>query len=273
MSGGKVGPIEFIPETAKSAEAGIKADLLDRRLRANLSVFWAEYKNYQSAQGGNTLGALPEFQALVPDARIRNALGTFVYPQGDVKATGFELEVTAAPADGVILGGSLSYTDTKFTNVPGLLKAASNLAATSPDSDYRPTFRPKWTANAYAQYTSQPIWGDAIFTARLQGNFQSRMIAAPNANIRTIFPFYTESVPAYWLINARAALEKINFGGAQRHAGHVGQEHRSTTGRSRSRSTSRAWPRRPSSSRAAMASMLRSNSSPPPQLPSASCAQ
>ena len=214
VSGGKVGPIEFVPETAKSAEAGIKADLLDRHLRTNLSVFWAEYKNYQSAQGGNTLGALPEFQALVPDARIRNALGTFVYPQGDVTAKGFELEVTAAPGNGVVLGGSLSYTDTKFTNVPGLLKAASNLAATSPDSDYRPTFRPNWTANLYGQYTSQPVWGEARISARLQGNFQSKMIAAPNANIRSIFPFYTESVPAYWLINGRIALEKINVGGA-----------------------------------------------------------
>ena len=215
VSGGKVGPIEFLPETAKSAEAGLKADLLDRRLRANLSVFWAEYKNYQSAQGGNTLGALPEFQALVPDARIRNALGTFVYPQGDVTAKGFELEVTAAPANGVILGGSLSYTDTKFKNVPGLLKAASNLAATSPDSDYRPTFRPKWTANAFAQYTSRPVWDEATFIARIQGNYQSKMISAPNANIRTIFPFYTDSVPGYWLINGRAALEHINFGGVK----------------------------------------------------------
>ena len=213
VSGGKVGPIEFVPETAKSAEGGIKADLLDNRLRANLSVYWAEYKNYQSAQGGNTLGALPEFQALVPDARVRNALGTFVYPQGDVTSKGFELEVTAAPSDGMVLGGSLSYSDTKFTNIPGLLKAAATLTATSPDSDYRPTFRPKWTANLYAQYTSKPIWGEANISARLQGNFQSKMIAAPNANIRTIFPFYTESVPAYWLVNARVALEHIKIGG------------------------------------------------------------
>ena len=215
VSGGKVGPIEFQPETAKSAEAGIKADLLNRRLRTNLSVFWAEYKNYQTAQGGNTLGQLPEFQALVPDARIRNALGTFVYPQGDIEAKGFELEVTAAPVDGIVLGGGLSYTDTKFSNVPSLLFAAQSLPADAPDSAYRPTLRPKWTASAYAQYTSEPIWDEATFTARVQGNYQSRMISHANKDILNLVPFYTDSVPGYWLINARAAIEKIPFGGLE----------------------------------------------------------
>jgi iron complex outermembrane receptor protein len=215
VSGGKVGPITFEPETAKSAEAGVKADLFNRRVRANLAVYWAEYKNYQTAQGGNTLGTLPEFIALVPDARVRNALGTFVYPQGDVTAKGFEFELTAAPIDGILLGGGLSYDKTTFKNVPGLLKAAQNLPATAPDSDYRPTLRPKWTASAYAQYTSQPIWGDATFTARVQGNYQSTMAAAANRDIKSIIPFYTAEIPGYWLINARAAIEKIPFGGLE----------------------------------------------------------
>ncbi len=212
VSGGTSGPFQYVPETAKSAEAGLKADLLDRRLRANLAVFWAEYKDYQTAQGGNTLGTVAEFQALVPDSRVRNALGTFVYPQGDVKAKGFELELTAAPADGIVLGGSLSYTKTTFSNVPGLLKAAQSLPATAPDSAYLPTLRPEWTANAYAQYTSEPIWGDTVFTARVQGNYQSEMKASANANIKTVFAGYTDVVPGYWLINARAALEKLAIG-------------------------------------------------------------
>jgi iron complex outermembrane receptor protein len=212
VSGGTSGPFAYVPETAKSAEAGLKADLLDRRLRANLAVFWAKYNDYQTAQGGNTLGTVPEFQALVPDTRVRNALGTFVYPQGDVKAKGFELELTAAPADGIVLGGSLSYTKTTFSGVPALLKGAAGLPVTAPDSDYLPTLRPEWTANAYAQYTSEPIWDEAIFTARVQGNYQSTMTASPNANIKSQLAAYTRTVPGYWLINARAALEKLAIG-------------------------------------------------------------
>ncbi len=215
VSGGKVGPIEFDAETTKSAEGGIKADLLNRRLRTNLALFWAKYNDYQTAQGGNTLGTLPEFQQLIPDARVRNALGTFVYPQGDITAKGFELEVTAAPVEAVILGGSVSYTDTKFANVPSLLFAAQNLPANSPSSAYLPTVRPKWTGSAYAQYTSQPIWGDAFLTARVQGNYQSTMKAHGNANIRNIIPIYTDEVPGYWLVNARAAIQNIDMGAFQ----------------------------------------------------------
>ena len=212
VSGGKVGPIEFVPETAKSGELGVKADLLNRRLRTNLSVFWAKYTNNQTPQGGNVFPQA-ELALLVPDARIRDALGTFVFIQGDLEAKGFELEVTAAPTDGVVLGGSLSYTDTKATKIPELLKTANLLPPGSPDSAYRLTLRPKWTANAYVQYTSQPIWDEATFTARIQGNYTSRVLALPYAGAKAIFPHYTDSIPGYWLVNGRAAIEKINLGG------------------------------------------------------------
>jgi iron complex outermembrane receptor protein len=211
VSGGKVGPIEYVAETTKAAEAGVKADLLDRRLRVNLAVFLSKYKDYQTAQGGNVFPA-ELLAGLVPDSRIRGALGTFVYPQGDVKAKGFELELTAAPVEGILLGGSLSYTKTTFSNVPAVLKQAQNLAATAPDSDYEPTFRPEWTASAYAQYTSQPIWGEATFTARVQGNYQSSMYVHANKNIASIVPSYTSGVSGYWLLNARAALENFELG-------------------------------------------------------------
>jgi iron complex outermembrane receptor protein len=211
VSGGKVGPIEFVPETTKAGELGVKADLLNRRLRTNLAVFWNKYYDYQTAQGGNVFPQ-DQLAQLVPDIRVRNALGTFVFPQGDIEAKGFELEVTAAPADGIVLGGSLSYTDVKFSNVPALLKQASNIPGTAPDSAYLPTFRPDWTGSAYAQYTSQPIWGEATFTARIQGNYQSKMTVHPNATIETIFPQYTKSIPGYWLFNARAAIENFDVG-------------------------------------------------------------
>lgn len=90
--------------------------------------------------------------------------------------------------------------------MPGLLKAALNLTANAPDSAYRPTSRPKWTGNAYAQYTPQPLWGEATFAARVHGNYISKMLTHPNANIHTLAPLYTENVPGYWLVNARAAI-------------------------------------------------------------------
>ena len=54
VSGGSVGGVPFEAETAQSFEAGIKADLLDRKLRTSLAVYHADYDNYQSAQGALT---------------------------------------------------------------------------------------------------------------------------------------------------------------------------------------------------------------------------
>jgi iron complex outermembrane recepter protein len=214
VSGGRVGPIEFKPEQARSAEAGIKADLLNRRLRINLAAFWAKYNDHQTPQGGNVFPQA-ELALLVPDVRVRDALGTFVFPTGDVTAKGFELEVTAAPVDGIVLGGGLSYTDTKFSNVPELLKTANLLPPNSPDELFRPTLRPDWTGSAYAQYTSEPIWDDAVFTARIQGNYTSKVITLPYEAGLAIFPHYTESIPGYWLLNGRVALEKVPLGPLQ----------------------------------------------------------
>ena len=48
VSGGSVSGLDFEPETATSWEAGLKADLLDRKLRTNLSLFHVTYKNFQT---------------------------------------------------------------------------------------------------------------------------------------------------------------------------------------------------------------------------------
>ena len=63
VSGGSVSGLDFPPETATSWEAGIKADLLDRRLRTNLSLFSVKYENFQTAQSGTN------FRASVPARR------------------------------------------------------------------------------------------------------------------------------------------------------------------------------------------------------------
>ena len=135
VSGGSVSGLEFLPETATSWEAGIKADLLDRRLRTNLSVFHVTYKNYQTAQSGTNFPSL--FPSPPFPAGFARVVGTIVVPQGGpVKASGFEFEATAAPARGLTIGGSLSYTDTKFEDVNPVLIAQSR-------GDYQPASAPR----------------------------------------------------------------------------------------------------------------------------------
>lgn len=201
VSGGAISNISYAPEVAKSFEAGAKLDLFDRRLRTNLALFTVKYEHLQSAQGGTTVG--------------RPELGTVIIEQGDVRAKGFEFELTALPVDGVTLNGSLGYTDVENKEVNPIL-LASQLVPTIGGS-YQPTLSPKWTSNLGAQYDTGPLFGDASLRLRVDGNWRSKMRFLANPALTTFgAPFTTiEFAPSRWIVNARAALREIDMNGAK----------------------------------------------------------
>jgi iron complex outermembrane recepter protein len=205
VSGGSVSGLEFEPETATSWEAGIKADLLDNKLRTNLALFHVTYKNFQTAQSGNQFPSLFPTPPFPPG--FSSIVGTIVVPQGGpVKARGFEFEATAAPARGLTIGGSLSYTDTKFEAVNPVLIATAR-------GDYQPTLRAKWTGGLWGQYETEPLFGDTTLMLRADGQWHSKFWLSQN-RIEVIPAFAgIRTVGASWMVNARAALRHINIGG------------------------------------------------------------
>ncbi|HKX77314.1 MAG TPA: TonB-dependent receptor [Novosphingobium sp.] len=207
MSGGSVAGLSYDPETVKSWEAGIKADLFDRRLRANLSLFRNKFKNLQYVSGGRYLP--------VQDLD----LVTLILREGDFRAQGFELELTAVPTRGLTLSGALGYADTKFSNMNTLVRNTDE-----------PLVRPKWTANFSAQYDTQPLVGDAYLMFRLDGNYRTktRQLQSPVAFDNTGKPIFNQTVPfpnSGWdmvafsnsllVLNGRVALRDISVGGAK----------------------------------------------------------
>ena len=106
VSGGQVSIQTWKPEIAKSWEAGIKATVLDGKLRANLALFSVNYDNLQFANAGS---AFP----LVPALSVLPTL--VVGSKSPARAKGFELELTAAPTRGLTLGANMGYTDFKYT--------------------------------------------------------------------------------------------------------------------------------------------------------------
>ena len=201
VTGGSVAGVDFGAETAVSWEAGLKAEFLDKRLRTNLAVYTATYKNYQTAQGSTN------FRFLF-DPEVAPSIGTFVLPQGTVKATGVEFEFTAAPARGATFGGSLAYTKTTFSDIDPRIIAGNGGA-------YVPTLRPDWTGSLWGQYETQPLFGDAYLSMRLDGIWQSEvnLQANPGADF-SIFPGLKKVKP-YWLLNGRVSLRDINIAGAK----------------------------------------------------------
>ncbi|WEK02321.1 MAG: TonB-dependent receptor [Candidatus Sphingomonas phytovorans] len=87
----------FNPEVADNFEVGVKADLLDRRLRLNAAAFYIKFNDLQ-VSGVNQQGLIITNNAA--DARIK----------------GFELEGWAQPLPGLNINGSLSLLDATFRN-------------------------------------------------------------------------------------------------------------------------------------------------------------
>ena len=206
VSGGSVAGIPFEPETAKSWEAGVKAELFDRRVRANLAVYHASYDNYQTSQ--SSANFVEQITEITGDPTRAGSIGVFVVPSGGVKSKGFEFDIAAAPLAGVSLGGSLGYSDTTLNNINPVILAA-NQGVYNADS-----YRPKWNGSLWAQYDTPPLFEDAFLTFRADGIWQSDMALAQNVNaaLPQLVPALIEQ-PSYWLVNGRIALrDLINIG-------------------------------------------------------------
>ncbi len=108
FKGGGVSPRPFVPaqalpfdpETLDNFEAGVKADLFDRRLRVNASVFYGKYDDIQLA-----LNLCPG----APCGVIANA--------GDADIKGAEVEATLRLFDGLLVDASLSFMDFEYTEL------------------------------------------------------------------------------------------------------------------------------------------------------------
>jgi iron complex outermembrane receptor protein len=203
ISGGAISAIVYNPEVAKSWEGGVKADWLDGSLRTNLSVFQVKYTDIQASVSGVLLGR-PE---------ITNAIASF----GDAKVKGVELETSYSPIRNLIFTANGGYSHFKYTRLSTL--------ATTGVSEVLPIYRPKWTANVSAQYTTDPLFGDATLTARIDGNYRSKqwgISSVPNISAPLGFTAAEQAnfraqgrISGYWLWNARVALQDISLGQAR----------------------------------------------------------
>ena len=156
-------------------EAGIKADLFDRRLRTNLTAFYMDYRKLANAVRGFECRNQPGPVATwfpVASACSDPANG---FPQPPDQATfwnntgipaevkGFEWEITALPVDGLRIDWTGGYN--KFT---------SGVTTPGEPGYYWPgnLRQPEWNMHANISYDLETDAG--TFTPRLDWNWQSR---------------------------------------------------------------------------------------------------
>ena len=87
------------PETVYTYEVGAKTEWFERRLRANVAVFFNDFQDLQGTGTNQATGSLTRFSV------------------GDVETKGAELELTAEPLTNLTVTGTLGLLDTKFTKI------------------------------------------------------------------------------------------------------------------------------------------------------------
>ncbi|GAA5056191.1 hypothetical protein GCM10023208_20740 [Erythrobacter westpacificensis] len=163
----------FDPEEITTYEIGFKVDALDRALRLNGAAFYNDYKNIIL-----TLPACPSVPCLQP----RNV--------GEAEVKGFELEVTAYPADGFSLDGALSYIDFNYDD--------ASVAPAGLTGDEITPYTPEWTWSFGAQYDHE-LQNGAQISARFDGSYQSTIYT-------DVFNTVWSEIEGYFVGGARVAF-------------------------------------------------------------------
>ncbi len=166
----------FGPETVTAYEVGLKTDLLDRRLRLNLSAFNNEYKDVQLP-----LITCASLGSAAPCGARQNA--------GDGRIRGFEAELGLSPVDGFDIDASLSYLSGKWKTIDPRVGNAILLTD--------PLATPKWKWSIGAQYKID-LGKSGSFTPRIDANYTDQTTAG-----RTVGGGAIEYFPSVTLANLR----------------------------------------------------------------------
>ncbi len=195
-------------EALISYEAGIKADLFDRRLRVNLNGFYLDYEKLSTAATGtqclnepgtglatfyNVLYTDPEAIEVCEKAYGANPVPTrYAYNVGiPAEVKGFEWEITALPVDGLRIdwsGGYNKFTTSAAPGEPGYL-FPGNLR------------QPEWNMHADASYDIETPIG--TFTPRLDWAWLSKQTYDMSSSTRAPLPNLV--VEPYSIWNAQLA--------------------------------------------------------------------
>ncbi|CAA0098725.1 Pesticin receptor [Zhongshania aliphaticivorans] len=171
----------FDEEHVASLEAGIKSELMDRRLRVNANVFFSEYTDIQL---NFILGGT------VADTKVTNA--------GEAEMQGFETDITFLATENLMFMLNYAYLDTEVT------KAFDEFG-----NDLTDTFgfysAPQQSYTASADYTvGQYDWGQLAIN--LSYNYMDkRRGGVRDANAKNVY------IGEYGLFNGRISFSEIQL--------------------------------------------------------------
>jgi iron complex outermembrane receptor protein len=172
--------LPYNEENVTTYETGIKSDWWDKRVRANLTIFYNDYKNLQ--------------QTATVISPVNDTPVSVRTTAGNAHTEGFEFETIVEPIPGLQLTNNISYLDTRYDRFlnaggPGVNATGNQLP-----------FSPRWTAYSQAAYTVPlPIPGEVRAGADVsyQTSYMSDVLNRPQNLIGS--QIYTDAFISYAL--------------------------------------------------------------------------
>lgn len=168
----------FRPEQVQDYEVGLKSELLDRRLRANIDYYRTDYTDIQRA-----------VSVRVPSGQ----LVTEVQNAASGRIDGVEFEARAVPVSGLTLGASTAYTDARYLRY---------IDPAGGDLSFLHFYgQPKWTYSLSGSYSLPTGFGS--MQVSLDYYWQGDTDYAVSSTLHNAGMSNAAVQPAYGLLNGR----------------------------------------------------------------------
>jgi iron complex outermembrane receptor protein len=163
----------FEPEEVSMYEAGVKSEFLDRRLRLNLAVYAGTYDGFQVDFSAPYYSYDANGNIITGTSTTRTTTDTINAP-GQSKVHGAEIDVTAAPVEGLTLSASYAYSvvdiPATLNPFPTFVTGVGMVLATTPTRIYQ-EFTPEHALTAAVDYET-PIRSFTL-QAHIDGSWDS----------------------------------------------------------------------------------------------------
>ncbi len=177
----------FDPETLWNYEFGVKADLLDQRMRLNAAVFYMDWTDLQVAFQENLIDDNGDF---ILFGGVNNA--------DSATSIGAEISATAIVADNWLVNVNVGYLDAEFDRFTALIDGSNRLL----DGRVIPN-SPELTANADVEYGFKY---SAAWEGYVRAEWVFRDEIKPNTT-SLIYSGFPWDVPSYDYVNLRIGAE------------------------------------------------------------------
>jgi iron complex outermembrane recepter protein len=179
---------QFEPEVLWNYEAGLKLDLLGRKLRLDGTVFFMDWTDVQQ---------LIRFQFLDNTGAIRAVSG--IANAAKASTYGAELSADAAVSERLKLSTQIGYLRAKYDDYPAALIDGLVL-----DLSGKPLVdAPRWTFGAQGQY-AMPLTPTLEGFVRAEWNYRDEVLSNPYVYRYYEYPFIA---PSYHVTNLRVGIE------------------------------------------------------------------